>query len=166
MGDDFDIHSFKEKLAQLLVALESKPYFQPYVVPLRNYIVRKIFVGISQAYETIKFDELLSLVTLPGPFELSPLQIEKALMQAAMDDYVTFTIDHETNTITFGKDPFESLTAAGTTTATAEDIEENDEIEEGSKTDGEELEAEPVVTRNSAIRAHLNDLAKLASKRS
>ncbi|CUS23910.1 LAQU0S12e02784g1_1 [Lachancea quebecensis] len=163
LGDEFDFKSIKEKLTELLPALEAKPYFKSYVAPLRNYIVRKIFVGISEAYESIKSEELFSLVTLPGPFELNELEIEKSLMQAAMEDYVTFTIDHETDTITFSKDPFEALTSVNT--STTEEAEENEDEDDEAKTEGEELEAEndpePVITRNAAIRAHLSDLAKL-----
>ncbi|SCU94576.1 LANO_0E07228g1_1 [Lachancea nothofagi CBS 11611] len=166
LGEKFDIKTIKDELTQLLPALEAKAYFQQYAVPLRNFIIKKLFIGISEAYETIEFEELVSMVTLPGPFNLTRLQIEKSLMQAAMEDYVTFTIDHEADAVTFSKDPFEALAAVAGASALAEDVEEDEESEDAAKTpEGEETEVEnepePVVTRNAAIRAHLSDLAKL-----
>lgn len=160
LSSGFDITTIKEKLTQLLPALEAKPYFKSYVTPLKNYIIRRIFVSASQLYETIKSEELRELATLPAPFDLSSLEIEKALMQAAMEDYVTFTIDHESGTITFTKDPFDAL-AAATATSVEESLEDEDEQEDGETHNEEETgEPEPVVTRNAAIRAQLAELAK------
>ncbi|CEP63809.1 translation initiation factor eIF3 core subunit a LALA0_S09e02982g [Lachancea lanzarotensis] len=171
LGEKFDINTVKDELTRLLPSLESKSYFSSYVTPLRDVIMKKLFIGISESYESIQFDELVSLTTLPGPFELTKLQIEKFLMQAAMEDYVTFTIDHETGTVSFTKDPFEALTAVSSTGATPaaeeddqEELEENASTLEGEENEGDneaDNEREPVVTRNAAIRAHLSDLAKL-----
>lgn len=163
LSEEFDLYTLKDSLSQLLPALAAKSYFEKYAVPLRNYIVRKIFVRASEIFETIKSEELFSLVALPSPFNLNPLEIEKSLMQAAMEDYVTFTIDHEADSITFTKDPFDVLAAAVTAVPSSEETEEDQEIDEEPKNvDGEEteIESEPIVTRNSAIRSHLNELAK------
>ncbi|SCU93031.1 LAME_0F02410g1_1 [Lachancea meyersii CBS 8951] len=165
LGENFDIKTVSGELEKLLPVLENKAYFQSYVTPLRNVIIKKLFIGISEAYESIQFDELVSLVTLPGPFALSKLQIEKFLMQSAMEDYVTFTIDHESGAVTFSKDPFEALSASTTVTSVADEEADEDLDESANTPEGEETEVEnerePVVTRNAAIRAHLSDLSKL-----
>ncbi|SCU92097.1 LAMI_0E08768g1_1 [Lachancea mirantina] len=164
LGEEFDLSTVSQKLSELLPALESKPYFAQYVAPLKNYLIKKIFVTISDKYEVLSSEELFSKVVLPGQFEASPLDIEKLLMQAAMEDYVTFTIDDEKDTITFMKDPFEALSSS--TTVVGEQNEQEKETDEIAHTpEGEETEVEsepePVVTRNAAIRSHLSDLGKL-----
>lgn len=162
VNNQFDITDIKDKLGELVPSLESKPYFKQYVIPLKNYILRKVFVDVSKLFDSINFEELFQLCALPSPFNVTRLEMEKCLMQAAMDDYVSFTIDHETNFINFIKDPFDVLTSSSTPIDDIVDDIINENEDEGSHSSIEDdEEPEPVITRNTAIRAQLSELAKI-----
>lgn len=171
---NYNANTIKDDLTKLLPKLESKSYFEQYAVPLRNIIVRKLFVSASQNYSVIDTDELYELATLPAPLNMGYWDMEKSLLQAAIEDYVTFTIDHGTNSITFVKDPFEVFASISATTEEEEEPEEDENKEEdeleseeevvtGEESDLEEAGAEPerVVTRNTYIRNKLSELSKL-----
>ncbi|CCD22913.1 translation initiation factor eIF3 core subunit a NDAI_0A07590 [Naumovozyma dairenensis CBS 421] len=166
---NYNVGTIKEDLAKLLPQLESKPYFKQYVQSLRDILVRKIFVSASTAYTTVKIDELYELATLPAPFDLTYWNLERALLEAAIDDYVSFSIDYATSSITFVKDPLEVFSVA----AEPERVEEEEQQEEAETEEGEEIEPaeveaeaevepeQPVVTRNSYIRNRLAELSDL-----
>lgn len=171
---NYNANTIKDDLTKLLPKLESKSYFEQYAVPLRNIIVRKLFVSASQNYSVIDTDELYELATLPAPLNLGYWDMEKSLLQAAIEDYVTFTIDHGTNSITFVKDPFEVFASISATTEEEQEPEEDENKEEdeleseeevvtGEESDLEDAgaEPEPVVTRNTYIRNKLSELSKL-----
>lgn len=172
---NYNADTIKDDLAKLLPKLESKSYFEQYAVPLRNMIVRKLFVSASQNYSVIDTDDLYELATLPAPLNIGYWDMEKSLLQAAIEDYVTFTIDHGANTVTFVKDPFEVFASISATTEEGEEQEEDeDKEEEDLESDEEEAgiteeseaeeagaEPEPVVTRNTYIRNKLSELSKL-----
>ncbi|AET41248.1 translation initiation factor eIF3 core subunit a Ecym_7425 [Eremothecium cymbalariae DBVPG len=157
---DFNVTTIKERLAALLPSLIEKPYFEQYAIPLKNYIIRKAFIDASKRFSVIKLDELFQYVSLPAPFELTPLELEKALLQAAMDDYVSFTIDHEYEAVSFVEDPFEVLGGSSVAFADEEFSQEYGSREESAAPAVEE-ESEPVLTHNSAVRRQLLELAKL-----
>lgn len=173
---NYDSATIKEELAALLPKLTAKPYFDQYASSLRNLIVRKLFVSASQEHDSMGTDELYKFATLPAPLNMSYWDLEKSLLQAAIEDYVSFQIDHENNTVTFVKDPLEafassSLTTEGEEQPEEEDVEEkeaaDEEEDEGEETavgeDGENddtaAEPEPVVTRNAYIRKALTSLS-------
>lgn len=170
---DFSIENIQSKLATLLPKLVTLPYFAQYSTQIRDVILRKLFVEISTKYETITIDELFKLATLPEPMNLGAWEVEKTLLQAAMDDYVSFTIDQAKNTVKFVKDPFEQFLAASATASTEEpeqDEAKEDEIEpiegdekEPKTVENEEgetiVEPEVIVTRNSYIRNKLSQLS-------
>ena len=178
MEVEFSAVSIKEQLKQLLPKLSPKSYFSQYIPAIRDVIVRRIIVEASAKNTSMKLADIYSLVSLPEPFELSNWNIEKALLEAAVEDYVSFTIDHAAGEIVFAQDPFTSFeeTVAETETEEAEeadeeipeegDEEEEDEEEVETEKTTEETEeaatAEPeaVVTRNSYIRNRLSELSK------
>lgn len=176
---NYQAATIKDDLATLLPKLTTKSYFGDYSDSLRNLIVRKVFVSASQDNDSIDINDLFKLATLPAPLDMGYWDLEKALLQAAIDDYVSFQIDHESNTVTFVKDPFDAFSSS---TAIAEEEEqqedEEEEVEdaeekvvEGKEEDeGEEsavadeneeaaAEPEPVVTRNAYIRRALVSLS-------
>ncbi|QLG70394.1 hypothetical protein HG535_0A03330 [Zygotorulaspora mrakii] len=168
----YNSETLKDELKILLPRLESKSYFSQYATQLRDMIVRKTFVSASQNNSVIKTDELYALASLPAPLDMSYWDMEKALLQAAVDDNVSFIIDHESNTVNFVKDPFEVFTSIEIS-VDGEEIEneevdgesdQEEEIEAGSKEEetleSEEPEAEPVTTRNNYIRNKLAELSK------
>lgn len=169
----YDFNTIKDDLAKLLPQLEKKSYFAQYSDLLGNVIMRKLIVSASQLYTTVNTDELYSAITLPAPWNLSYWDIEKALLQAAIEDYVSFSIDHASNSVTFAKDPFEIF--AGEEEQVADQAEDEEEAgeeredgekeqlkEDGGEGEGEEPVNEPepvVITRNTFIR---NKLAQLS----
>lgn len=163
----YNFNTIKEDLAKLLPKLEKKSYFAQYSNLLGNVIMRKLIVSASQLYTTVDTDELYAAITLPAPWNLNYWDIEKALLQAAIEDYVSFSIDHASNSVTFAKDPFEIFAGEEEQASDqAEDEEEaGDEQEDGSggrDDESEEAVNEPepvVVTRNTFIR---NKLAQLS----
>lgn len=168
MEEDFSIEAVQTELTNLLPKLGAKSYFGRYAEQIRDVIVRKLIVAVSVKFDTVEIDELYKSIQLPEPLNLSYWAIEKQLLNAAMDDYVSFTINHETQTVFFNKDPLEQFvetTAAVEETETGEEDEDEEvEIEEADL-DGEEadIQAEPevVVTRNSYIRNKLSKLSEV-----
>ena len=170
---EFSIENIQSNLETLLPKLVAKPYFAQYSSQIRDVILRKIFVEASTKYEVITTDELFKLAALPEPMNLSAWEIEKSLLQAAMDDYVSFTIDQANNTVKFVKDPFEQFLVASATAATEEPEQEEPKEDEVEPVEGEENEAqaveneegetaaepEVIVTRNSYIRNKLSQLS-------
>ncbi|CAL9736156.1 eukaryotic translation initiation factor 3 subunit A [Monosporozyma servazzii] len=170
---NFSIENIQTKLAALLAKLATKPYFAQYSNQIRDVIIRKIFVEASTKFESINIGDLFKLATLPEPMQLGTWDIEKTLLQAAMDDYVSFNIDHVTNTVNFIKDPFEQFIASSATEELEEELEEG-ETEEGdvdateeqegqeqtATEEGETAEPEVIVTRNSYIRNKLSQLSE------
>ncbi|AMD18708.1 HBL194Cp [Eremothecium sinecaudum] len=157
LNSGFDIVTLKEKLTSLLPALVKKPYFARYVAPLKDFTIRKAFIDASKNFTVIKLDELFDYVNLPAPFDFSPLELEKALLQAAMDDYVSFSIDCEAQIVTFVHDPFEVLGYTGA----PESERSPDDGEEETSAPLQEEEPEQIMTRNSDVRSQLIELAKL-----
>lgn len=171
----YDFDSIKEQLTQLLPKLELKPYFNQYADSLKNVIVRKLLVSASQKYTTVSTDELYDAVSLPKPLSMSYWDIEKSLLQAAIEDYISFSIDHASNTVTFAKDPFEMFADSNEETQIAEHPEGEEELDDenpeaikedehtGKEGEGDEAAGEPepvVVTRNTFIRNKLSQLSE------
>lgn len=160
---NFNVRTVKDQLSELLPKLQDKPYFAQYVTPLRNLFIRRSIIEVAKEQTSIHLVELHELLSLPAPFELSVFELEKYLIQAAMDDYVSITIDHETDTVTFAQDPFDAWQASLVETA-SDETKENDseeETQEGSEESSEEEQVEQVFTRNSEVRSKLTDLSKI-----
>lgn len=173
---NYNPETIKDDLAKLLPRLESKPYFSQYVGLLRDITVRKVYVSASQNHSVINVNDLYEMASLPAPMDMGYWDMEKALLQAAVDDYVSFTIDHESNTINFVKDPFEVFTSIEISTEEEGQLEdkESEDAEGGSEdeeagdheedeeraNDSDEAEPEPVITRNTYIRNKLSELSK------
>ncbi|GMM57442.1 translation initiation factor eIF3 core subunit A [Maudiozyma humilis] len=182
MEVDFSAAAIKELLPKLLPNLSAKSYFGQYVSAIRDVIVRRIIVEASAKNPSMKLADIYALVSLPEPFDLSNWNIEKALLEAAVEDYVSFTIDHVAGEIVFAQDPFAPFEeAAAEVEAEAEegdeipeeDAEEDEEAEteeaeteesaEKTTEDGDEsaaAEPEVIVTRNSYIHNRLSELSK------
>lgn len=174
MEVEFEGESFKSKLEGLLPKIEAKPYFNEYSGHIRDVVIRRTFVFASQKFEEVSLDDLYSMVSYPSSLKLSTWDIEKQLLQAAVDDYVSFQLNHEQNNVKFVKDPLVIFAAVKEEVAEAneedeEEEEEDDEQESGEKIEGEEgekteegeetvTEPEPVVRRNNYIRKRLSEL--------
>ncbi|XDT06965.1 PCI domain profile [Nakaseomyces glabratus] len=145
MEVEFDGESFKGKFEAILPKLEGESYFANYSVSLRDVIIRRMFVFASQKYEDISLNDLYSSVTFSSSFKLSEWDIEKQLLQAAVDDYVSFQLDHEQNKKKRKRKRKEAEGAEGA---------------EGETEEGQEAvaEPEPVIKRNYYIRKRLSEL--------
>lgn len=159
---EFDVSKIKSELADLLPRLTSKSYFSDYAIPLRNLLVRKSVVAISAQKSSVSLTELYDLLSFAEPLELTAFELERCLIQAAMDDYVSISIDHEKDAVIFAKDPFDSWQAS-----IVEDVEASSEEkgEDAINADGvvaqEEEPVEQVFTRNSEVRFKLTELSKV-----
>lgn len=162
---NFDVKSAKSQLSALLPNLVEKPYFAQYVAPLRNLFIRRSIIEVSKAQTSIHLVELHEMLSLPAPFELSVFELEKYLIQAAMDDYVSISIDHETDTVSFAQDPFDAWQASlvEVPESSTSDEAKNSESEEetSQETHADEEQNEQVFTRNSEVRSKLTDLSKI-----
>lgn len=165
----FDVTKIKADLQNLLPKLQVLPYFKQYVKPLTDVIVRKIFVSASEMYNTVHISELFEMATLPAPLNLEYWDIEKSLLQAAVEDYVSFSIDQLSEKVNFIKNPFDIFASISSTSddAATDDQHENPDndedvnVEESDAEDGDGtmVEPEPVVTRNFYIRNKLSELS-------
>ncbi|SMN21837.1 similar to Saccharomyces cerevisiae YBR079C RPG1 eIF3a subunit of the core complex of translation initiation factor 3 (eIF3), essential for translation [Maudiozyma saulgeensis] len=186
MEVEFSADGIKSQLSALLPKLNALPYFAQYVESIRDIIVRRSIVEASTNNDSITLANLYKLVTLPEPFNMSEWDIERALLEAAVEDYVSFTIDHESNTVQFVKDPFTVFTQVSAEAEATEGAEEEEEEEIPEEIEGEEEEivevetteaeeaegeegataAEPevIVTRNFYIRNRLSELSKTLSE--
>ncbi|CCF57026.1 hypothetical protein KAFR_0C00300 [Kazachstania africana CBS 2517] len=173
--NNFDVSAIKDQLTVLLPKLLSKPYFQPYLESVRDVIVRRLLLKASAQYTSVSFEDLFSFLSLPEPMKISNWDIEKALLQAAVEDYVSFSIDHDSKTVTFVKDPFEAFVGAAPVVDEEEQEEEQqrednleveDELDAIDGEENEEAQVEPeiIVTRNYYIRNKLSELSKFLSE--
>ncbi|EDO17027.1 hypothetical protein Kpol_1065p43 [Vanderwaltozyma polyspora DSM 70294] len=176
MEINYNADTIKTEIAALLPKLEAKPYFKQYINQLRNVLLRKNYVSLSETENAIPTDALYDKASLPGVLSLPHWDMEKTLLQAAVEDYVSISIDHDSNTVTFFKDPFEIISkAAGTVEEEEEEEEEEGEevegeeaetgeeiVEEGEEHENEEnKEPEPVITRTTFIRNRLAELSNV-----
>ena len=106
MEIEFDVNSIKQQMEILIPQLSLKPYFPRYAELLRDVIVRRSIIEASIKYVSISINELFELINFSEPMNMNSWDVEKALLHAAVEDYVSFDINHENKIITFVKDPY------------------------------------------------------------
>ncbi|PUU74519.1 hypothetical protein B9Z19DRAFT_1133227 [Tuber borchii] len=105
---DFHPLSICKKISPILVQVAAEPDMKPYVIPLQQVILTRLFQQLSQVYDTVQLSFVINLASFPEPFEVTPSIIEKFIMNGCKKGDLSIRIDHATGVLTFESDIFSS----------------------------------------------------------
>ncbi|ANB16033.1 Rpg1p [Sugiyamaella lignohabitans] len=101
---DFHPLSIKKRLGPVVDKIGSDPNYQPYIKPLYQVILTRLFQQLSQVYKTVKLDFVISLASFPAPFNASRIEIERFIVMGCHKGEFGIILDHESSSITFRDD--------------------------------------------------------------
>lgn len=105
---DFHPLSICKKISPILTQIAAEPDMKPYVLPLQQVILTRLFQQLSQVYDTVQLSFVINLASFPAPFEVSPSVIEKFIMNGCKKGDLSIRIDHAAGVLTFESDIFSS----------------------------------------------------------
>jgi translation initiation factor 3 subunit A len=105
---DFHPLSICKKISPILVKIADDPDMKPYVLPLQQVILTRLFQQLSQVYDTVQLSFVIDLASFPEPFEVTPSFIEKFIMNGCKKGDLSIRIDHAAGVLTFESDIFSS----------------------------------------------------------
>lgn len=109
---DFHPLKIKSKLGPIIEKIGNDEAYKPYVTPLYQVILTRLFQHLSQVYKTVKLDFVIKLATFPAPFEATPIEIEKFIVRGCQKGEFGMRIDHENSSITFIDDIYDASARA------------------------------------------------------
>jgi len=119
---DFHPLSICKKISPILTKIADDPDMKPYVQPLQQVILTRLFQQLSQVYDSVQLQFVLDLASFPSPFEINPTVIEKFIMNGCKKGDLSIRIDHSAGVLTFESDIFSTSKALhpGSNTGSAE----------------------------------------------
>eukprot|EP00730_Choanoeca_flexa_P001158 TRINITY_DN10507_c0_g2_i1.p1 TRINITY_DN10507_c0_g2~~TRINITY_DN10507_c0_g2_i1.p1 ORF type:complete len:1047 (+),score=377.33 TRINITY_DN10507_c0_g2_i1:41-3181(+) len=101
LEEEFHPLQLCQKTQPIFEFLAGDAKFEQYVKPLQYVVVMRLLKQLSQLYTTLKLDRLVNLV----PF-CSRDELETIIIQAVQDKVLSLRINHVTQSIYFGVNPF------------------------------------------------------------
>lgn len=145
---EFHPLSICKRISPILSQIGSDPELQKYVQPLQQVILTRLFQQLSQVYESVQLEFVLSLAQFPDPYQVSKATIEKFIMNGCKKGDLAIRMDHASGVLTFDADVFSSAKALHPGSATG-----SAEAETGSV---QKLQSTPA----EIVRSQLTRLAK------
>jgi translation initiation factor 3 subunit A len=108
---DFHPLSICKKISPILTAIAENADMKPYIQPLQQVILTRLFQQLSQVYDSVQLSFVMELASFPSPFEVTPSVIEKFIMNGCKKGDLSIRIDHSAGILTFESDIFSSSKA-------------------------------------------------------
>ncbi len=98
--------SICKKIEPVIEIIAKDPEMAPYVKPLHQVILTRLFQQLSQVYESLRLDFVMQLAAFPPAFEMNSSEIEKFIMSACKKGELSIRLDHAGSLLTFESDVF------------------------------------------------------------
>jgi translation initiation factor 3 subunit A len=105
---DFHPLSICKKISPILTQIAADPDMSPYVQPLQQVILTRLFQQLSQVYDSVQLCFVMELASFPSPFEVTASVIEKFIMNGCKKGDLSIRIDHSAGILIFESDIFSS----------------------------------------------------------